>query len=162
MPPQALRAKNRAHSCEHSLLSIPEIPFNNQSLLNDIRQSLLHNICYRVSRDITAFAVGRFNPDFEQLHTLTGITRTTAKADVLSVDYPSIIDDVLPAWAILDSSITPEDRATIDARLVTQDNFSLKPIGYVPAIHDQSRVASSLQTDPSLRIRLLHETRPTV
>jgi hypothetical protein len=31
----------------HSLLSVPEIPFNNQSLLNDIRQGLFHNIRYR-------------------------------------------------------------------------------------------------------------------
>ena len=46
MPPPALKANSPAQACGHSLLSMPEIPFHNQSLRNGIRQSLFHNIHY--------------------------------------------------------------------------------------------------------------------
>jgi len=96
---------------------------------------LPYHFCHGLPTDTASLAVLGPEPRFQQLCTFAGIAGTTAKRNILSGDYPSVIHDVFPAWAVSRASTRQSELdAAIDTRDVPADNLPLKRVMYVPTV----------------------------
>lgn len=60
-------------------------------------QRIFHNVCNGVFADSMLLTVFRLNPIGKLLGPFTGITSGAATGNILTIDNPCIIDDVLPS-----------------------------------------------------------------
>ena len=105
---------------------------------------LPYHFCYGLPTDTASLAVLGPEPRCQQLYTFAGIAGTTAKRDILSGDYLSVIHDVFPAWAVSRASTRQSELdAAIDTRDVPPDNLPLKRVRYVPTVQVFSPVCAS-------------------
>ena len=103
---------------------------------------LPYHFCHGLQTNIAPLAVFGPEPFFQRLSTFAGIAGTTAKRDVLSGDYSSVIHDMFPTWAVSSTGIRQSELdAAIDTGPVPPDNLPLKRIRYVPTVHAFSSAA---------------------
>jgi hypothetical protein len=70
------------------------------------------------------------------LDPFTGIAGTATKGDVIKGGYTRVVDDMLPARAVTESSPRQSKNHTaIDTGRVAPDSLLLKPLGDISTIH---------------------------
>ena len=108
------------------------------------------------STDARSATISGCGPSMASPRPLARVAGNAASSDVLGSDDPRVVDDVLPRRSEAPGAVRHELHAAVDAPAVARDDFLLKPVGDMPAIHEGSP-PSELRYGDQMRVEVVKQ-----